>query len=79
MERYINSTSNVKKPPLTLINPDDIERGIYEDIPDRGHALVREQKILNAINEKKKEKIYASCNLPKSSSKTSKLSNFPIR
>ena len=24
MERYMKSTSNVKNPPLTLINPDDI-------------------------------------------------------
>lgn len=58
MDRDINSTSNVKKPPLTLINPDDIPRGIFEEMPDREHALTREQKILNAINENKKKGRY---------------------
>ena len=53
MDRDINPTSNVKKPPLTLIHPDDLERGIFEEMLDREHALTREQKILNAIKRNK--------------------------
>ena len=57
MERYMKSTSNVKKPPLTLVNP-DIEHGIFEEFSDKEHALTREQQILNAINENKKKGRY---------------------
>ncbi len=56
MERYMKSTSNVKNPPLTLINPDDIPT-TYKDLPLE-HALTREQQLANAINENKKKGRY---------------------